>query len=266
MKPIFLSSPHSGEMIPEEVIWLSHLPETILMCDVDRYVDRLYAPGCERLAIPFIVTPWHRYVVDLNREPQDIDGQCVVGAVGAVGKEFVSALHWVRTTKGDLLMPQPMAPSLHERLVDKYWRPFHEQVLAQFAHFRRMGHDQIYHLDVHSMPSQGTDKHLDAGQRRPQIVVSDYHGKSCAPKFRDLVVHAYESAGFEVKVNWPYQGGRITQLYGRPELGQHTVQVEMNRALYMDEITKQKRDSSFGEVQNKLELVLVDIEKNLPLI
>jgi N-formylglutamate amidohydrolase len=215
-------------------------------------VDELYAEACARLRIPLIAARWHRYVVDLNRVPSDIDGQSVLGAEGQIGKEFVSGFHWVRTTRDEVLMPSPMTMELHERFVESYWRPFHQDVLEQFAFRQKQGFDQVYHLDVHSMPSLGTAKHLDPGQKRPQIVVSDLHGRSCAQDFCGLVVEAYEAAGFEVRVNWPYQGGRITQTYGQPLLGHHTVQVEMSRAIYMDEESRKKRSPQFSEVKAQL--------------
>ena len=77
--------PHSGEKIPPEATWLMGLPEEILMCDVDRFVDRLYVPALTALKIPFIKTDWHRYVVDLNRIPQDVDAASVEGASSAAG-------------------------------------------------------------------------------------------------------------------------------------------------------------------------------------
>jgi N-formylglutamate amidohydrolase len=113
----------------------------------------------------------------------------------------------------------------------------------------------VYHLDAHSMPSVGTKQHRDPGERRADIVVSDSLGKSCSKKYRDLVIAAYVTAGFKVGYNWPYVGGRLTEQYGRPDLGHHTIQVELNRDLYMDETTKQLK-SSHVEVQKKIEKAL----------
>ena len=84
----------------------------------------------------------------------------------------------------------------------------------------------------------GTRMHRDPGERRADIVVSDCLGKSCDPHFRDLVIAAYTISGFKVGYNWPYMGGRVTEQYGHPSKGQHAIQVELNRALYMDEKTK----------------------------
>ena len=97
------------------------------------------------------------------------------------------------------------------------------------------------------MPSKGTGLHNDPGQERADVVVSDFHGKSCRKEFVDLVIAAYEAQGFSVAYNWPYFGGGITQMYGRPKR-RHTLQVELNRRTYMNKDTKQT-NPLFDETQ-----------------
>ncbi len=83
-------------------------------------------------------------------------------------------------------------------------------------------------------------------------MVSDFHGKSSRKDFVDLILESYQKVGFSVAYNWPYFGGGITQMYGRPEQKHHTVQVELNRATYMNEESKQKVDFLFTQTQKKL--------------
>ena len=99
MKAFFISIPHSGERVPPEAVWLQGLPEGVLMCDVDRYVDRLYQPVVDGLKLGLVKTQWHRYVVDLNRLAEDVDADSVEGSTNASGK-FTTGLHWVKTTRG----------------------------------------------------------------------------------------------------------------------------------------------------------------------
>ncbi len=264
MKPFFVSIPHSGEKLPAECEWLKGLPEPILMCDVDRFVDRLYGPAVQKIGCPVVITEWHRYVVDLNRLPDDIDVDSVQGAPHPSGSGiFSQGLHWIRTTKGQTLLPSPMTMELHNELVKKYFEPFHRQVRGVYEKFRAQGHKKIYHLDAHSMPSMGTKAHKDPGERRAEIVVSDWEGKASEPEYKDLVVEAYRKAGFQVKVNWPYVGGRVTRTYGQPAKGQNTIQVELNRALYMNEDTKRLNEKDAEEVAKKITAALVHIEKEL---
>jgi N-formylglutamate amidohydrolase len=106
------------------------------------------------------------------------------------------------------------------------------------------------------MPSRGTAEHRDPGERRADIVVSDCSQKSSDPAFVDLVIKSYVRAGFKVGYNWPYLGGRVSEQYGKPQQGQHCVQVEMNRSLYMNEETKQYLPEAAEKVKNKLNVAL----------
>jgi len=207
------------------------------MCDVDRYVDSLYKDVIASLKIPSVVTQWHRYAVDLNRLPEDVDRDSVEDARNPSGT-FTTGLHWVKTTRGQVLMEKPMTRANHDVLVEKYFQPFHRDVAKLFSEFKAEGFQRVFHLDAHSMPSLGTKAHKDPGQQRPEIVVSDFLGKSCSEAYKNLVLRSFEESGFQVAYNFPYIGGRVTQTYGHPEKGQESIQVELNRKLYMNEETK----------------------------
>jgi N-formylglutamate deformylase len=263
-KAFLISIPHSGERIPPETPWLKNLPERLLMFDVDRFVDRLYAPVIEKLGISMVVkTDWHRYAVDLNRWADDVDQDSVAGHLNASGK-FPRGLHWSITTLGEKLMPGPMPPEVHREIVRRYFEPFHAEVREKLAALKRLGAKRTFHLDAHSMPSMGTKEHRDPGEKRKDIVVSDVDGKSCSEFFRDLVVSSYEAAGFEVGYNWPYKGGRLTETYGHPEQGQEAIQVELNRSLYMNEETKQWLPHLAAHVEKKITQAISSIVKELP--
>lgn len=261
MKPLLVSIPHSGEQVPPEASWLNGLSEPVLMCDVDRFVDQLYVETLNSLKIPHVVTPWHRYVVDLNRLPEDVDQDSVMGCANASG-QFTTGLHWVKTTKGSVLMSGPINEDLHKSLIKKYYEPFHSQVRKLYEDYKKE-HTKIYHIDLHSMPSLGTSAHRDPGETRKDIVVSDFNGKSCEPWFKDLVIGAFENAGFKVGYNWPYIGGRVTQIYGQPQLGQHALQVELSRALYMNEETKKIKPELVPDLKKRLGQALEEIFKKL---
>jgi len=263
LKPFFLSIPHSGERVPSEAKWLQGLPEPILMCDVDRFVDRLYAPVVDALKLTCVKTQWHRYVIDLNRLPDDVDQDSVIGSKNPSGK-FTTGLHWVKTTRGTKIMPEPITQALHDQLVQRYFEPFHSDVRDTYDFFRERGAKKIYHIDAHSMPSLGTSAHKDPGETRADIVISDQEGKSCEASFKDLVVEAYQKAGFKTRLNWPYVGGRVTQTYGKPDQGQHTIQVEISRVQYMDEETKQYKPELATELSAKLSLAIQYIHERLP--
>ena len=261
-KPLLVTIPHSGEQVPKETPWLAKLPEVLLMFDVDRYVDRLYEPTIKQLHIPSVKTDWHRYAIDLNRLADDVDASSVENHVNPPGK-FPRGLHWTITTSGEKLQPTPMTQALHDELVSKYFEPFHVEVRNALQQMKAKN-KTIYHLDAHSMPSLGTKEHRDPGEYRAEIVISDCGGTSCSSEYRDLVVAAYERAGFKTKVNWPYLGGRVTETYGKPSEGVHSIQVELNRALYMDEATKQIKPELFNDTQSKISKALEGVYASLP--
>jgi len=258
---LIVTMPHSGEKIPDQCVWLKNLDEVTLMCDVDRFIDVIYEPTLYRLKIPFHKTEWHRYAVDLNRIPTDVDVDSVQGAINSSG-QFSRGYHWVMTTHNQKIMQSPISQQMHQQLTQLIYEPFHEGVRALYSKgFSQFKH--VFHIDAHSMPSKGTSQHKDPGELRADIVISDSLGKSCAPEFRDLVIAAYVTAGFKVGYNWPYVGGRVTEQYGHPAKGQHTIQVELNRMLYMNETTKlilpQHRD-----IQVKIDKALSYIKTELP--
>lgn len=261
--PLLVTIPHSGEKVPDQASWLKGLPEEILMCDVDRYVDFLYEPTLQKLRLPFAKTEWHRYAGDLNRIPEDVDAGTVESSSNPPGSHRRGFL-WAITTYNHKLMPGPISAKTHRELVELIYEPFHASVRKLYENFESAGCKKVFHIDAHSMPSVGTKEHRDPGERRAEIVVSDCHGKSCEPGFRDLVIAAYAIAGFKVGFNWPYFGGRVSEHYGQPSKNHHAIQVEMNRDLYMDEVTKKLRPLDAQKIQAKVEVAFNYICQNLP--
>ena len=239
MTSFFTTIAHSGLKIPPEADWLKNIPDSVLNCDVDFYVDELYAFALKDFKIPFFYFPWHRYAIDVNRFSDDISHLTVEG-VKPVDSKSPSDVHWHCTTKGDVLIQKKFSQELHQNLIQKYFNPFHQKIQNQFADFKTQDKKQMYLLDLHSMPSQGLAFHKDPNQKRADIVLGTNNGKSSQQEFIDLVLEAYKKSGFNVKLDWPYKGGSITQMYGDPSKGQNVIQVEVNRSLYMDEVSKKK--------------------------
>lgn len=261
MANLMFTIPHSGEQVPECATWLQNLDEKILMCDVDRYVDRLYMPTLQKLQIPSVTTKWHRYAADLNRIPADVDQSSVMGSNNPAGMHN-RGFHWVVTTQNQSLMSQPMSKETHQQLVDLIYSPFHQEIQSLVSKLKQKD-EVIFHVDAHSMPSLGTKMHRDPGQFRADIVVSDCMGKSCSNRFKDLVIAAYATAGFKVAYNWPYFGGRLTEQYGVPAKAHHGIQVELNRSLYMDEVSKHLDLEKAQQVTKKIESAVNYIVQNL---
>ncbi len=253
--------PHSGEKIPSQCFWLLKLPEPVLFADADRYVDQLYAPALARLNIENVKTEWHRYVVDLNRVPEDVDMSSVVGSSLPAGTH-PRGFHWVHTTKKEMILPRPLSREMHLELKKLVYDEFH-QAVAESVKKLKASQAEVFHLDLHSMPSVGTSEHRDPGEERADIVVSDCDGQSAKKEFLDLVMQSFSSAGFKVSYNWPYKGGRITERYGHPASGHQCIQIELNRRLYMDEVTKKPKTELWPSLQSRLEAALKDIQAGI---
>lgn len=266
VRPLMVTIPHSGEAIPPEAPWLSGLPETLLMFDVDRYVDQLYRPALERLELPWVTTKWHRYACDLNRLATDVDEQSVAGSANKKGS-FPRGLLWSMTTTGEKLMPAAIDQVTYEKLLERCFHPFHQAVhfVADRVVPLAVRHEArpLYHLDLHSMPSLGTREHRDPGESRADLVISNQDGKGSSAEFFELVLEAGRSEGFRVSANWPYKGGRITETYGRPRDGWQTIQIELNRKLYMNEESKRPLPQVFEETQTRVGRVLEYIATRL---
>lgn len=260
--PVFASAPHSGLKIPSQAGWLKGLPDSILLCDADLFVDQLYGPALKAFQVPFLVFPYHRYAVDAGRFAEDVSPLIVEGAMPAPASDSPSFIHWHKTTKGDLLIKKPLSQKTHRELLRACFEPFHKKIRDQFADFRKKGFRQILLLDLHSMPSAGTDFHKDPGRKRPDVVLGDAGGLSASGFFRSLTERAFQRAGFKTAWNWPYKGGGITQTYGDPASGASALQIELNRALYMDEGSKQKSED-FQKIREKLKKAMAFIVKGL---
>ena len=264
--PLFASIPHSGIKIPPEADWLKDIPPSILKEDTDAFVDALYLPALREFRIPALIFEWNRYAVDLNRFANDISPLSVnlsepINALGPTKRKSPSDVHWSKTTKGDVLIKTPLLESLHQELINKYFAPFHQRIQKEFERLRAKG-KAVYMLDLHSMPSKGRAFHKDPGRERAPVVIGDNEGRAASPAFRDLALKAFRRAGFEPALNQPYKGGALTQTYGRPEQGQEVLQIELNRKLYMDEISKNKT-AGFPEIQGRLRRAIGFIAKNL---
>ena len=143
--------------------------------------------------------------------------------------------------------------------IEALYKPYHRALrrLINKAH-QRFG--TVIVVDCHSMPSIGVSRDEP---RRPDVVIGDRYGTSCAPLIPDLVEETMRTLGYSVGRNKPYAGGFITEHYGNPSAGLHAIQLEVNRALYMDE-RRYQRATSFARLAAEFE-ILADRLAEIPL-
>jgi N-formylglutamate deformylase len=230
--PLLVSVPHAGTLVPAEDAPLLALEGKALLRDADLFCDRLVA-GIARLGVTCVVQNISRYVLDVNRAPDDVDKD-VCPDIERPAKPSARGLVWRQTTDGADVLRRPLTVAELRSRVERIHAPYHAE-LARLLEERRARFGAAILLDVHSMPSTGRPGHADPGARRADVVPGDVRGSSCAPLISKVVSEHFARLGYAVRPNDPYMGGYITRHHGRPARGTHAIQLELNRDLYMDE-------------------------------
>jgi len=234
--PFVFASPHSGDVYPADMGTAPDLDEAGLRSAEDALVDRLIAPG-QALGAALLLARLGRAWVDLNRDPDDLDPVLIEGLEGRTGSPRAAAGYGViprLTGDGRPLYDRRLGADEAAARIARAHAPYHAALdqLMRAAHAR---HGVAILVDWHSMPARATQG--NGGARGPDVVLGDRHGSSCAADLTRRLRRAFEALGWRVALNQPYSGGWTTQRWGRPAEGFHAVQIELNRALYLDEAT-----------------------------
>lgn len=237
--PLVFASPHSGSAYPPDFVAASRLDRMTLRRSEDSYVDELFGAAPAHGA-PLLCALFPRAFVDPNREALELDPAMFEDALPEGAKvatpRVVAGLGSIArvVATGEEIYARKLSYAEARDRLDRYYRPYH-RALEELVHAtrRRFGHCLL--IDCHSMPSVGGPLERDAGDARVDIVLGDCHGRSCAPLVTSHVEGLLLRQGLRVARNAPYAGGHVTQFYGRPAEGLHALQIEINRALYMDE-------------------------------
>jgi len=221
--PLLISLPHIGTTIPDD-LRPAYVERALVMEDTDWYLDVLYdfAAG---LGASTLVPVMSRYVIDLNRPPQDAPMYA-----GANNTELCPS----RSFSGAALYRPGCAPGPEEvaRRRQQYWQPYHDALQAELDRLKGL-HGHALLLDGHSIRSELP--WLFEG-KLPDLNLGTVGGLSCAPGLRDALGAVLANASrYTSVVDGRFRGGYITRAYGRPEAGVHAVQLEMCWSCYMRE-------------------------------
>ena len=254
--PLVLDSPHSGEDYPDD---FDHAPprHEVRRAE-DTHVARLYrcAP---RHGATLIEATFPRSYIDPNRGLADVDPELLADAWGeplAPSRKTAQGIGLVwRIARTGMPMYARKLPSAEVRArIDRYWRPYHEALAGDLDRCHR-AFGAVWHLDCHSMPAVGDANADDPGRARADFVLGDRDGTTCAPGFTHAVAAALRELGYDVAVNDPYKGVELVRKHGRPAENRHSLQIEVNRRLYMDETTLQPNDG-YAKLERDLEALL----------
>jgi N-formylglutamate amidohydrolase len=250
--PFIFNSPHSGRVYPRAFLAASRLDALSLRKSEDAYVEELFGAAPDHGA-PLMHAHFPRAYLDLNREPYELDPALitdalpryantqsirVVGGLGTIARVVTESEEIYRE-------PLPLGDAL--RRINQLYKPYHDALGDLMLECRQCFGTAIL-IDCHSMPSNPAS---ESGGPRPDFVLGDRFSTSCDSDLTRTVAKMLRGMGYVVALNKPYAGGFITEHYGRPSEGLHTLQIEVNRALYMNE-TNFAKEPGFDRVRKHM--------------
>lgn len=234
--PFVLCSPHSGRIYPDEFLAQSRLDPMTLRKSEDCFVDELFE-GAAGHGVPMIAARFPRAYLDVNREPYELDPELfadplpdfantqsvrVIGGLGTIARIVAD---------GEEIYASRLSVAHALQRIEQLYFPFHKALRALIAQTQAQFGYAIL-IDCHSMPSA---QMAQSSGPRPDFVIGDRFGAACDARLTRALKEALAARGHDVQLNRPYAGGYITEHYGRPMQGVHAVQIEINRALYLNE-------------------------------
>jgi len=233
--PLVFASPHSGRLYPEVMMAASRLDASAIRRSEDAYVDRLVERGPAHGA-SLITAQLARVYMDVNREPWELDPAMFEDELPAYARSrsarVAAGLGAIARVvrEGEEIYTRKLCFAEARARVEAVHTPYHD-ALAMLVREARETHGVAVLIDWHSMPA--------AAAQGGEIVLGDRFGGACAPSFSAMVERTLKAMGYVVARNSPYAGGFTTEHYGRPAHRVHALQIEVCRALYMDEASMQ---------------------------
>jgi N-formylglutamate amidohydrolase len=239
--PIIFNSPHSGSVYPDDFLIASRIDLPKLRRSEDSFMDELIA-DLSRRGFPVVRVKFPRSYVDVNREPYELDPRMFSGRLPSFANtrsmRVAGGLGTIPRVVGDGQEIYRERLAVEDALlrIETLYKPYH-RALRRLINRVHQTFGAVVVVDCHSMPSIGVSRDEP---RRPDVVIGDRYGTSCAQLLPDIVEATMGRLGYSVGRNKPYAGGFITEHYGNPASGLHAIQLELNRAIYMDERRREK--------------------------
>ncbi len=251
--PLVLDSPHSGVSYPDD--FRTVVPVKVLRMAEDTHIEKLYAAAPD-LGATLIAAEFPRSYIDPNRSMLDIDQALLdapwPGPVNASRKtEKGVGLIWRKLDSGENLYDRKLSIKEVQARIANCYAPYHKAVRDALNKAHKH-YGAVWHLDCHSMSAtSGQVAEEGPGVARADFVLGDRDGTTCAPEFTAFIATTLRGFGYEVKINDPYKGVELVRAYSDPEHHRHSLQVEVNRRLYMDEATREP-NANFAALQDDL--------------
>ncbi len=232
--PVLITVPHSGSFYPE--LFKKHIKLDLdKIRKIEDYQSDKILKLIKKESVDILIAKCSRAVVDLNRSRKSIDNDMfneIVLIDQPDEKKMISYGLGVfpKIISNKLIFKTKLPASYSRKLLEEYYDPFHK-VLSNQLEFLLKKFGFCFHFDLHTMPSKAL-KHFKV---KPDIVLGNNFGNSSCENLVNYIKNSFEKFGLKVEINNPYAGGFITRKYGNPLVGIETVQIEINRSLYMDE-------------------------------
>lgn len=256
--PVIFDSPHSGYHYPED---FGHSAELdMLRRAEDPHIDDLYSPVVNYGA-SLLMALFPRNYVDVNRALDDIDDQLlsepwpspIAPTIrSAAGHGLVHRL----IKSGVPIYNRQLSISEITHRINHYYNPYHAALkcLLDDAVYK---FGQVWHINCHSMSSlaakEGSAFQVQFGEA--DFVLGDRDGTTCDPQFANSIKSFLTELGYKVYVNTPYKGAEIVQRYSAPEKHRHSLQIEINKSLYMNEASFEK-SSNYNSFKSDLQKLI----------
>ncbi|CAG2130013.1 N-formylglutamate amidohydrolase [Cupriavidus numazuensis] len=261
---LFLDSPHSATTYPTDFRPAPSLPLPLLRQAEDTFVDELYA-GAPSRGIPLLCAGFPRSYLDANRGLEEID-EALLDAPWPGAKQDTAktrlgkGLVWRVLDTGEAIYDRKLSVEEVQSRIDRCYLPYYAQ-LQKLGDRAVAEHGAAWHINCHSMPSQAAQYATEfPGLQHPDFVVGDRDGTTCDKRFTDRVEGVLKDMGYEVWRNHPYKGVEIVRVVGQPQTGRHSLQLEINRKLYMDEAGL-THTAGFAKLRHDLNTLLDELLK-----
>jgi N-formylglutamate deformylase len=229
--PLVIDSPHSGTNYPDDFNYI--IPQFWLRQTEDSYVDELFA-FAPKLGVALLKANFTRSYIDVNRAMDDLDPAMIDGvlpfALEPTERSFAGYGLIRHMCRGQAVYASRLSASEIQKRLQECYTPYH-QALKKILDDTHNIFGSVWHLNCHSMPSQVSSA------ARPDFILGDRDGASSEPEFIKVLANSLQRMGYTVAHNDPYKGVEIVRRYGHPRAGFHSVQMEINRAQYMNEET-----------------------------
>ncbi|MEI4472055.1 N-formylglutamate amidohydrolase [Frigidibacter sp. MR17.24] len=256
---VVFASPHSGNEYPKAFLDSASLDPHAIRSSEDAFMDRLLAPA-PGAGAPLLSAVLPRAFVDLNRAADELDPALIEGVRGTPHNPRVASGLGVipRVVSAGRVIRQGKMPRAEaEARLALAWHPYHRR-LSQLLDQTWGAQGQAILVDMHSMPHEAVEQGRGP---RPQVVIGDRFGATASAGIVHRIEAAFEAEGLRVGRNVPFAGAYVVQVHGRPASNRHAVQIEIDRALYMDErtITPHAGFDDFAALIGRVMARIIDI-------